>query len=176
MANKISDSFENTNFAEEGTVGIGFNDVSESGEKSLFANFLATGQLENGDPLIGINLDPSNPEIVIAGTDPQFANSLIVVNQTASVSTLRSSLSLHLTRIQYRISGSFRSIVSQSTEILFFLSLNKEFSIWPATISLPTQGSSLIYMQISPVRPQLITALATDNIQVRMSQAYCWGS
>ena len=148
---------------------MGFFDVSESSEPSLFTNFFTTGQLANGKPVIGINLDQSNPEIVIGGTDPEFANSLTVVNLTSMVSILRCSPSLHLTRIRYSNSGRSTSIVSRSTELTFLIMvrLNKEFSTSPATISLPAQVLSLIYMQISPVRPQLQTALATEHIQVR---------
>ena len=95
MANEIDSAFEIANFKADGSLGIGFKDVSDSGENSVFQNFFITGQLVNGKPLIGIDLDPSNPEVVIGGTNPQFANNLIVVDQSASVSILRSSPGHH---------------------------------------------------------------------------------
>lgn len=139
MANEIDPFFQFVNFPADGSLGMGFSDTSPFNESSLFTNLVTNGAFVNGQPVIGLNLDQSSPELVIAGTDPKFSNALTFVNQSTPVSIIRGSHSLRLTRTRYRVSGSSRSTVSQSAEMAFLLPLNKELSTRPATISLQTQ-------------------------------------
>jgi len=89
VASSYGTDFQTGNFPADGVLGMGFKEASAFGSKSFFETLAGQDGFVQGQPVVGLFLDLSDPELFIGGTDTnKFTGDLTFVDIDRTVSIL----------------------------------------------------------------------------------------